>query len=234
MLPGLTKREFQELLVSVGKTTRAIRPLSPLEVGELCAKAVANGATVKEITATLQMTDTGMVSKFLRLRELVPDIRHLVSWGYTGDGAIGFSVAAQLARMSADDQQLAADAVLKYRITRDEMTSVIQLLDRSGQSLKGCIERVVRRRPVVRLRQVILGAVASDRICKKLASRSQLERDALLSTIISSLFPDATNFAAKLGTERFAIIGGKSIAETVAVDKNLEENINCRLEEALT
>ncbi len=69
MLPGLTQREFQELLLSVGKTTRARRPLSPVEVGELCAKSIEEGASPKELTEALRMTDRNMISKFLRLRD---------------------------------------------------------------------------------------------------------------------------------------------------------------------
>src|SRR4051794_30109695 len=125
MLPGLTDLEFQELLLSVGKTTRARRPLSPVEVGDLCAKSIEAGANVKEVTEALGMTDKGMISKFLRVKDLTPSIRHLVSWGNSGDGAIGFSVAAQLARMSETQQSDTSNAILKHRLTRDEMTSVI-------------------------------------------------------------------------------------------------------------
>ena len=139
MLKGLTQREFQELNLSVGKTTRARRPLSPLEVADLCAKAIDNGVGRTELTRALKMTDTGMVSKFLRLREIVPEVRHLVSWGYSGDAAIGFSVAAQLARLPLDKQAAAAEAIVKHRLTRDQMISVIQLLERSKQTLAECI-----------------------------------------------------------------------------------------------
>jgi hypothetical protein len=234
MLPGLTSREFQELLLSVGKTTRARRPLSPVEVGELCAKSVDKGANPKEITEELKMTDRGMVSKFLRVRDLVPEIRHLVSWGSSGDGAIGFSVAAQLARLSEGDQATASEAILKYRLTRDEMISVIQLLERSKQPLEACVERVVHRRPVVRIRQIVIGAVTSSQLGAKLCSLSQLKRDELLERIVSRLFPDAKDFTTKLGIGRFAIIGGKSVAQTVAMDTQVEQNINKCLEEELT
>jgi len=233
MPPGLTRREFQELLLSVGKTTRSRRPLSPVEVGNLCEKSIGKGASPKEITEAVKMTDRSMISKFVRLRALIPEVRHLVSWGYSGDAAIGFSVAFQLARMSESQQPVASAAVLKYRLTRDEMTSVIQLLERSGDPLDKCVDRVVRRRPVVRIRQIVLGAVTSAASSAKLSFLSQLQRDELLERIVSRLFPKATDYTAKLGVDRFTIIGGKSVAETVATDSHMEQNINNCLQEEL-
>jgi hypothetical protein len=234
LVPGLSQQEFKELLLSVGKTTRDRRPLSPVEVGELCAKSVAAGASVSQITEALQMTDRGMVVKFQRLLDLVPGVRHLVSWGHSGDGAIGFSTAAELARMSDSNQEIAAEAVLRNRLTRDEMRSVIQLLDRSGDTLEECIERVVRRRPVIRLRQIVLGAVTVDSARKSLASLSQNRRDDILEQVVRRLFPRADKFTSKLGIDRFAIIGGKSVAETVAAEPQIERLINAALEEDLS
>lgn len=233
MLPGLTRKQFQSLLLSVGKTTRARRPLSPVEVGELCAKAMAAGADAKTVTENLKMTDRTMISKFLRVSALAPEIRHLVSWGYSGDGAIGFSVAALLGRLPEADQTVAAEAIIKNKLTRDEMISVIQLVERSKEPLQACIDRVLRRRPVVRVRQFILGAVTASTSIERLSTMSQLERDALLDRIVRRLYPEARDFTPKLGAERFAIIGGKSIAATVAQDSHVEQSINKCVEEEL-
>ena len=233
MLPGLNKREFQELLFSVGKTTRQRRPLSPVEVGDLCAKSVAKGAGPKEITKALKMTATSIIAKFLRVRDLIPSVRHLVSWGFSGDGAIGFTVAAELARLPKIQQSQASEAILKYQLTQNEMISIIQLLERSQDPLGMCVERVVRRRPVVRIRQIVIGSVISTTSQAKLRSLSQLQRDEVLERVVCRLFPSAKEFTAKLGTDRFTIIGGKSVAETVAMDSQIEQTVNKCLEEEL-
>lgn len=234
MVPGLDEQEFKELLLSVGKTTRQRRPLSPVEVGELCAKSIRAGASASEITKALRMTDRSMVTKFQRLLELVPGVRHLVSWGHSGDGAIGFSTAAELARMSERNQETAAKAVLQHRLTRDEMRSVIQLLDRSGDTLERCVERVIRRRPVVRVRQIVLGAITGASTRESLSSLSQNQRDDIFDQVVRRLFPAADKFTAKLGVDRFAIIGGKSVAETVAAEPQVERLINAALKEDLS
>jgi len=233
MLPGLTEKEINGLRFSVGQTTRARRPFSPVEVSELCAKSIGNGANPKKIATALQISE-GMLSKFLPLKDLALEIRHLVSWGYSGDGAIGFSVAALLTRLPAVEQEIASSAILKNRITKTEMMSVIQLLERSKEPLEACVNRVILRRPIVRVQQIVLGAVTSIDSKTKLRSLSQLERDELLQQIICRQYPDAKDFTAKLGADRFAIIGGKSIAQTVAMDARLEQNINNFLEEKLS
>ena len=68
----------------------------------------------------------------------------------------------------------------------------------------------------------------------KLGSLSQLERDELLERIVSRVFPGAKDFTAKLGVGRFAIIGGKSVADTVAADSQVEQSINKCLGDELT
>jgi hypothetical protein len=230
---GLNKIEFTELQFSVGKTTRQRRPLSPVEVGDRCAKSIEKGFSVSEITDALKMTDKSMIPKFLRVRNLDPGVRHLVSWGFSGDGAIGFSVAAQLARIPDNLQLRAAEAIIKYQFTRNEMISVIQLLERSKDPLDICVDRVVHRRPVIRIQQIVLGAITSVTSTVKLQKLSQLQRDDILERVIHKLYPNVGTITAKLGIARFTIIGGKSVAETVTKDSSVERNINKCLEEEL-
>jgi hypothetical protein len=234
MLPGVTEAEFTALLLSVGKTTRDRRPLSPVEAGELCAKSVAAGSKADEIARACQLKDRSMVSKFLRVTGFAPEIRHLISWGNSGDGALGFSTAAELFKLPAGDHGKACTAALQHRLTRDEMRSVVQLVDRSGESLDDCIVRVVRRRPVVRVRQIVLGAITEDLTQQALKEMTQLERDDFLGAVIKYVFPSASDFTAKLGVERFTIIGGKSIASTVAAEPQMERLINTALKERLS
>jgi len=234
MLPGLTQAEFTALLLSVGKTSRDRRPLSPVEAGQLCAKSIAAGTNADEIAKACQLKDRSMVSKFLRVTGFAPEIRHLVSWGNSGDGALGFSTAAEVIKLPAGSHSAACTAALQHRLTRDEMRSVVQLVERSGDSLDDCVVRVVRRRPVVRIRQIVLGAVMDDRLKQALGSMTQLERDDLLGDTIRQLFPSVGDFTAKLGVDRFTIIGGKSIADTVAAEPQMERLINSALKERLS
>lgn len=234
MLPGLTEAEFRSLLLSVGKTNRDRRPLSPVEAGELCLRCVAAGVKPDEIATACLLKDRSMVSKFLRVTAFAPEIRHVVSWGNSSDGALGFSTAAELVKLPAIVHSLACTAALRHRLTRDEMRSVVQLVERSGDPLEDCVARVVRRRPVVRMRQIVIGAITNEQAAHILRTMTQLERDDLLCDAIRQLFPSAGDFTAKLGIDRFTIIGGKSIADTVAAEPQMEPLINSALKERLS
>jgi hypothetical protein len=228
MLPGLTARDLEELLLSVGKTPNELRPLSPVEVGERCRAAQAAGATRSQIAEAVALKDTGMIGKFLRLAELHHDVQHLVSWGRTGTDAIGFSVADQVARIPRNEQPKVVEAILRFAPTRDEMASVVQLHDRSGQDLESCLERVVRRRSSVTVRTVILGAISDLALQDQLSHLTQKQRDTALAAVVVELQCATEIAVAKLGVDRFAIVGGRTLA-TITSDANFEQRIGSLL-----
>lgn len=233
MLPGLDTEQFHRLLLSVGQTSSRRRPLSPVEVGQLCQKAIGEGASRQEVTHALSMTDTSMITKFLRLAELAPEIQHVVSWGRSTEATIGFSVASQLARMAPAHHVTMATSILQYALTKTEMISIIQLLERSGDSLEKCRDRVLRRRPIVRERHLLLGAVASNEVASALARLTQRERDAVLTTVLAQEYPDAADCSAKLGVDRFTIVGTKHVARAIAGAGDFESRITAGIASVL-
>lgn len=226
-LPGISPDEYTKLLLSVGGTSNARRPYSPVEVGELLVRTQHKGTSPKEMAVGMKMTNDSMARKFLKLVNLDESILHLVTWGASADKALGFSVAAHLSRLEPSDQPLFAEKCLAYGITKDEATSVIQLYQRSGQSLEECIARVVARRPTTRTLEVILGSIAADsHVRSVLESMTQLERDELFQQVVNHVYPEVSDFSAKLGKNRFTIIGGKSVGKVVASDKFFSEKLN--------
>ena len=232
MLPGFTKEKYREALFSVGEARGRERPLSPVEVGIAFNAAIGAGASRQAVADAFQL-DASMVGRFLRLKGLVPEVHHLVDWGRSKDSAIGFSTASELSRMNRAEQATMATAILKNAMTKEETISVIQLRDRSGEPLGSCIQRVLRRRPTIRMLQVVMGAVTSQHLKEKLRSMSQLGRDKALQAVIRQVYPGIQDFSAKLGDNRFTVIGEKSVANTVAKDEAFEASINSALVSAL-
>ena len=77
---------------------------------------------------------------------------------------------------------------------------------------------------------MILGSVDSDPlVLHALESLTQLERDELFTRVVNSTYPNASNFSAKLGKNKFAIIGGKSVRQTLSPDKFFSEKLNNEL-----
>src|SRR5690242_10876220 len=103
----LEPQELRGLILSVG-THRAERPLSPLEVGILIRKATLRGSDLKEIAEVTQLEGTTQLSRFMTLLKLPQDTHHLVDWGKSAGGGVGFTTAFEIARLdSADDKRAA-------------------------------------------------------------------------------------------------------------------------------
>src|SRR5262245_15049442 len=147
-LPGITAQIFRKAVLSVGDAHGAERPLSPIEVGEVFVTALKAGSSRNKIATAFHL-DSSMVSRFLRLQTLPPELHHLVDWGKSKQSVLGFSTASELCRVSSNDQRELAAAILRHGFTKDETTSIMQLRERSGGSLKHCIDRVLGRRPSV-------------------------------------------------------------------------------------
>jgi len=233
-LRGLTKQEFSQLLLSVGRTPKEQRPLSPVEVGQYCQKAETVGGHARdEITFELYMSDKGMVPKFIRLLELDPSVQHLVEWGHSNDGAIAFSAAALLVRFDKSVQKNIAKKIMEHRLTKTELTSIIQLVTRSQQSPAQCVARIVKRRPITVVRHVIIGSVVGKKLQTHLQSRTQKERDQLAQQVFAEHYPDLKHVTVKLGPKRFTVIGGSLVATAIANDKDFEATISQHLEQPL-
>jgi hypothetical protein len=232
MLQGLTREEFRKTVFSVGDAHRTDRPLSPVEVATVFHKALKAGSSRKEIAGAFQL-DSAMVARFLRLTELAPEIHHLIDWGKSKESAIGFSTASELCRAPRGDHDELAAAILKHGASKEETTSIIQLRERSGDSLGACISRVISRRPSVRVFQVVLGAVTAASLQQRLASLPQAERDKALRSVMRRLYPKMQTYSAKLGDVRFTVVGEQAVTENLAKDPAFESHVNTALEAAL-
>lgn len=210
MIPGLSEREFRELLLSVG-THKGNRPLTPVEVGERFSKAITAGASTHECATAMMLKGDTMVKRFLSLTKLPPDLKHLIDWRESGVGVVGFSGAVELLRCPADTQAELGLAIIEHGLTKKEVQSVRQLFERSGDGLSLCVGRVVGRRPVVRHMEVVLGAVVAPDLRASLLNRSQYERNRLLAPIVAELTAGFQGVVGRLGTSSYSLVGPKGL-----------------------
>ena len=210
MLPPLDPTELRELQLSVG-THRGLRPLTPVEVAGRYAVALESGASKADCAQETQLADPTMVERFLILRELPPELQHLIDWGKSGKGVIGFSGAVELTRFETESQKAMGLAIVEHELTKTEMVSIRQLLERSSDPLRRCLERVLRRRPVVRHVDVILGSIGAADLQTILQGCSQRERNELLRAVLDELVPGAGITSARLGTSSFSVVGSSGV-----------------------
>jgi len=217
--------------MSVG-THAAKRPYTPVEVGAEFMKAARAGATLEQCAQAVQLRGTSMVSRFVRLLKLHPDVQHLIGWGQSG-ATISFTSAWRLTQLSAADQVSACNAILQHQLTSPEVEQLIQLRRRSGKSVAECTKAVLRMRPVVERRHIFIGAVTPSEVRTRLTKMLQSDRDKLLRKAVRQCFPKLREFASRLGSGRFTIVVGQQTASLLTEGRqNFEAAINTALQKA--
>ena len=225
-LQGLTTEEKRALVLSVG-THRGSRALSPVEVAELFAKAIGAGASVKECAQFVSLQPT-QVSRFLALRRVPEDVRHLVDWGRSSD-TLAFSAAFEISRLeSEDDRREAAQAALEHGLGTAEVRQLVQARLRSGKDMTECVRAIVGMRPQLVVRHVLIGAVSDESVQLHLGSLTQQQRDALMRALCEDILR-GVGASARLGVHRFTLVGGGELGSALRTKEEIEGAINLRL-----
>jgi hypothetical protein len=234
MLHGLPPDILRGLLLSVG-SHKGTRPLSPSEVAGGLKDAVSAGTSLKDLAATLHLNGPSMLSRFIRLLELPPDVLHLVDWGQT-KATIAFTAASELSRLkSHEDQKALAKAAVESELTTTEVKSVVQLHSRSKKPIAECIEAILALRTKVIRRNVFIGGISSPDLVARLQTMRQVERDQLLKSVLGTMLPDYEDVGGRLGHDRFTLaVENESAAKAImAIPNGFESAIADALAKAL-
>jgi hypothetical protein len=176
------------------------------------------GTRAKDVAAALHLDGTTMIQRFVRLLSLSPDVQHLIDWGQTG-ATIAFTAASELSRLkSGDDQAAAATAALENELTSGEVKSLVQLKLRSRKPLQECVDEIVRLRPTIQRRHVLVGAVTSPELRTRLETLTQLQRDEAFRKALTAQFPGLGQAASRLGADRYTITGDEGVFERLTKD----------------
>lgn len=231
---GVSTDIQKKLLLSVG-SHRAARPLTPVEVAEAVQASLDAGSTLQEIAEFLHLEGTSVLTKFVRLLRLSPDVRHLVDWGKS-ESTIGFTAASEVARLDKHDEQMQlCQAGLQHQLGSSEMKQILQLHQRSGRPIEDCVAEILQLRPRVQRIHVLIGAVTSPDVCQRLAAISQADRDTVMRSAVKRAFPKLGKFGCRLGTDRFTVTGDDGVStELVQGGKDFEAAINVALAEAVS
>ncbi len=225
---GIQPEEFKKLLLSVG-SHRDKRPFTPLEVARCFRKAINAGSSLKDCANAVHFDGTSMISRFLRLLDLDPQIHHYIDWGRSGT-TIAFTAASELVRLQRNEQSAACLAVLKNNLSTSEVKQLVQLSLRSKKTIELCISEVLRLRPQVTRTHLIIGSVKSKALRERIELFTQAQRDELLCSVLSNLFPSISGYSSRLGSHSFTISGDDDIAATLSKETDFEEIINDALQ----
>lgn len=230
-MQGLAAELRRDLILSLN-THRSQRPLSPTEVAEAIDAALKSGASFADLAGFLSFDSSSTLREIHRLLSLAPEIRPLVGWGRSR-APLTMTAASQIARLTdTGDQQAVVEAVLVHSLTSDETRQVVETNLRSARPISECAETVLRLRPRIERKHLLMGAVTSASAQDRLADLTQRRRDELLRQAVTECigrFP--AGWVGSLGPSRFTILGGGPLAETLkALPEGFEAGINRCLE----
>ncbi len=233
-MKGLLPDQISQLILSVG-THKSNRPLSPIEVAEYMQSALDAGEKRTDIAEKLYLEDSSIIGHFLRLLSLPPQVQQLIGWG-AAPTTISFSAAAGIARLNSGIEQIVlAKAALENKFNKSEIVQVVQIRQRSDNSIESCIKSVIDQRPVVERRHVIIGQLTSEGLKDKVKHLTQLERSTLLQSVLGQHVPDIPHLGAKLGDEYFLLVGDEYFhAAIMALPQGFENSITEYLIEELS
>lgn len=221
ILPGLTPEEQRALILSVG-THKRRRELSPVEVGRLMSKAKTCGASAREIAEACHLTDTSMVSRFLRLLALPELAQTWVAWE-PNESQVSLSTAQEIARIAGAESQLRmATLVLEHRLTSKEAGHAVMRIQRAREDPDTAVAAVVKLRPTIRKRYVFVASVTDSHSRQRLSTLSQNERNEVLASALRGL--GLQDMSGTLGASHFTLVADASSAKGQTAD-SLEASV---------
>jgi len=230
-MKGIAPEDLRDLILSVG-IHKSDRPLSPVEVAELLYKLINSGETIQDVSKEILLNPT-MITRFLRLTNVAPEIQHLIGWG--GESKISFSTASEIARLkTVEEHKILAQATLEHKLSKNETIQVVEVRNKFGKPINQCIEDILRMRPRIIRRYLFIGAVKLSEVRNKLRLMSQTDRDALFSKAVTLNYPDLPYWEGQLGSKGFNLLGNEELNQALSnIPNDFESTINGYLESSI-
>ncbi len=200
-MEGLNQEERSKLIRSVG-THQGARPLSPIEVGQLFAKALVHNSP-DDVAREVEFRGATMVSRFVRLLALPEEFQPLVDWG-TSEGSIPFSAASAVGGLPLEIQRSLLNLLLADQLDTQSLRQVVPII-RKGQSVEAAVREAGKLRPIVVRRHLLIGAVArGDQ--ERVRSLGLSSRDSVIRSAVSGLLSPTDLTSARLLPDRFTVV----------------------------
>jgi hypothetical protein len=115
-----------------------------------------------EIAQSLQLKDTSVLRDFLSLCNLPEEIQGLISFGKEPN-TLSFSVAVEIARVREEEARRSLiTAALEHRLSRDEVSAILQRMRRGGLGIQEAVREILRMRPVIERQFLFVGQLPRE------------------------------------------------------------------------
>jgi len=229
----LSEETIKRLILSL-KSRKAWRLMDPIEVARNL-KILCEHMPQEEVASKLGISNKGTIWVFLRLLDLPEKVQE-----YVRTGKIGKDTAYRVSLLKDKrEQEILADAVLKYNLSSLEVRGIAQSLKKRNPDLpiEECIRLTLRARPGVEEEHIIVTKIQNDTLealekkskengvpVETLVRKSMSE--ALPRVSIASLKLVGTTAVMSLGKEDFQLFKKKAEEKKIKLEDLVETLIN--------
>lgn len=201
---GLTDIQWRDLVLSVN-VHRKSRRLSPAEVATYLATALSQ-TDVSSLAQALGFSDTTTLLKIHRLKDLPAELGALVEWG-TVKGSVSMSTAAELMRLrSIDVAASAVKAAVEHSLTKEEARQLVQVLERSGDTLAASLNKILLTRPKVERSELVVGSLLSTKAQEKVLALGNDIAAKKVRLLFARNFPSILCQSVRIQPRRFSLL----------------------------
>lgn len=155
---------WRDLVLSVG-THKKNRRLTPIEIAktlnEILSKAEIYGVSKEEIAQEIHLRDASMIYKFVGLLN-IPEQYHKLIVFKGQKGKLTFSSVANATHLPEDEMIVFLEAILSYKLTRNETRNIKELKKRRDYSIEKCVDEVLLSRPTIEDKTMFIGLMVDD------------------------------------------------------------------------
>jgi len=225
----LSEEKIKRLILSL-KSRKAWRLMDPIEVARNL-KILCEHMPQKEVASKLGISKKGTIWVFLRLLDLPEKVQE-----YVRAGKIGKDTAYRISLLKDKrEQELLADAVMKYNLSSGEVRGIAQSLKKRNPDLpiEECIRLTLKARPGIEEEHIIVTKIQNDTL-KALEEKSKehgVPIETLLRESISEVLPlkniaslrlIGTTVIMSLGKEDFQLFKNKALETNVRLEDLVE------------
>jgi hypothetical protein len=146
------------------------------------------------------------------------------------------TTASQIGRLqSGDDQSAAVEAIIAHNMSSDEARQLVETRIHSQSPMPDCINRILKLRPRIIRKYLLVGVVTSEIVAARLRDMTQEERDRLLRNAVTNNLGKLPEWSGRLGISRFHLLGDEEFALAIkGLPNGFESAMNFGLEAELS
>jgi len=178
----LDKETINRLIVSL-KSKRKERLMDPIEIATTL-KSLCDHMPREEVARRFNISERSTLWVYLRLLSLPKKVKQLIQ-----DGKIGMDSGYRVSILkNKEEQEILADAIIKYGLSSEEVKGVVQSLKKRNPDLaiEECIQLALKARPLIEEEHLVITRIKDDTLLG-LGKKSQLCQVPLAELVIKCI-----------------------------------------------